>query len=154
MNSLTRLRQQNRILYDCDKSSLLQYISKNPAYISDATYAKIKEQLDDSAPLIDGSWCCEGLVWKIITQSIKAKWFREMELQCTYQFSFACVTTKIIDKRERKVWNEQFPPFPSHHTYVPVNNRWMKRTLCWERKSVWRLIREGNWDRCHACAMD
>lgn len=62
MNSLTRLRQQNRILYDCDMSSLLQYISKNPAYISAATYAKIKEQPDDSAPLIDGGWCCEGLV--------------------------------------------------------------------------------------------
>lgn len=62
MNSLTRLRQQNRILYDGDMSSLLQYVSKSPAYISAATYAKIKEQPDDPAPLIDGSWCCEGLV--------------------------------------------------------------------------------------------
>lgn len=103
MNSLTRLRQQNRILYDCDMSSLLQYISKSSAYISAATYAKIKEQPDDPTPLIDGRWCCEGLVCKIITQSIKAKWFREMELRCTYQFGFACVTTKITDKRERKV---------------------------------------------------
>lgn len=55
MNSLTRLRQQNRILYDCDMSSLLQYISKSSAYISAATYAKIKEQPDDPTPrLMEG----------------------------------------------------------------------------------------------------